>query len=224
MSTAAQIAANIANAQSSSGPRTEAGKAASSQNGITHGLFTMRDFVRPHEIPAYRQLTESLNTELAPVGVLETTLFEEIRGATWRLRRCGKVEANLVIGLDDGKNFIFDPMETPVREADRVQRSVDRARALSHRVLHKCTAELRKLQTERSRRENESGQTSAPAEPSLESLTTRTQSQPPTAPRNAPCPCGSGQKYKRCCARTNNPFVPVTPNHSEDASQSLKAA
>ncbi|MBM3811243.1 MAG: hypothetical protein FJW20_06355 [Acidimicrobiia bacterium] len=21
----------------------------------------------------------------------------------------------------------------------------------------------------------------------------------PTAPRNSPCPCGSGRKYKRCC-------------------------
>jgi preprotein translocase subunit SecA len=30
----------------------------------------------------------------------------------------------------------------------------------------------------------------------------RTQS----TPRNAPCPCGSGQKYKRCCGR-NAPAV-----------------
>ena len=25
--------------------------------------------------------------------------------------------------------------------------------------------------------------------------------EPPRPPRNAPCPCGSGRKYKRCCGR-----------------------
>ena len=35
----------------------------------------------------------------------------------------------------------------------------------------------------------------------LPSSTPAPAAQPKTAPRNAPCPCGSGQKYKRCCAR-----------------------
>jgi hypothetical protein len=38
MSTTAQINANRLNAQSSTGPTSEEGKAASSQNGTTHGL------------------------------------------------------------------------------------------------------------------------------------------------------------------------------------------
>jgi hypothetical protein len=37
--------------------------------------------------------------------------------------------------------------------ASRLQTSVDRARAQSHRLLHKCTAELRKLQTLRTYRD-----------------------------------------------------------------------
>ena len=49
MSTPAQIAANTLNAQSSTGPRTEAGKSASSKNGTTLGLFAATDFIRPAE-------------------------------------------------------------------------------------------------------------------------------------------------------------------------------
>jgi uncharacterized protein YecA (UPF0149 family) len=38
----------------------------------------------------------------------------------------------------------------------------------------------------------------------------RTQSAPfliPRNPRNQPCPCGSGIKFKRCCASTAPPLV-----------------
>ena len=38
MSSTAQAIANIENAQRSTGPRTEAGKAASSHNALKHGL------------------------------------------------------------------------------------------------------------------------------------------------------------------------------------------
>ena len=149
MSTPAQFAANTANAQASTGPRTEAGKAISSQNGITHGLFASGDFVRPSDKATYDQLNAELTRELSPAGLLETNLVAEIRRAMWRLRRCGEVESHLAIYLDNGQGFVFDPMETIIPEGEKAQRSVDRARAQAHRLLHKCTAELRKLQTER---------------------------------------------------------------------------
>ena len=146
MSTPAQISANIANAKLSSGPRTDTGKATSAKNGITLGLFTSGDFVRPSEREAYASLQAQLNLELAPVGVLETTLVEEIRRATWKLRRCGEVEANLAPSVDETTP---DPLASDDARAEKIQRSVDRARAQAHRLLHKCTAELRRLQTDR---------------------------------------------------------------------------
>ncbi len=148
MSTSAQIAANTANAQSSTGPRSEAGRAASSKNGIKEGLFTTNDFVRPEHRPAYDALNAELQTDLAPVGILERNLVDEIRGAMWRLRRCGQVEANLA-ETNLAANVDEDPMETADAKSEKIQRSVDRARAQAHRLLHKCTAELRRLQTER---------------------------------------------------------------------------
>jgi hypothetical protein len=122
------------------GPRTEAGKAVSSQNALKFGLFATRDFIRPEEQSIYNELAESLQNELAPEGVLEQTLADEIRRATWRLRRCAQIDEGFSTSEED-------PM---LREsAASLQLSVDRARSQAHRILHKCTAELRKLQTER---------------------------------------------------------------------------
>src|SRR6516165_5144292 len=50
MSTSAQIAANQKNAELSTGPRTEAGRAVSSQNGVTHSLSsTFRVLMRENQ-------------------------------------------------------------------------------------------------------------------------------------------------------------------------------
>ena len=203
MATAAQIAANQRNAQASTGPRTEEGKATSALNGITLGLFTRRDFIRPKEESDYAQLQADLERELAPVGTFENTLVEEIRRATWRLRRCGQVEASLLLRLNDNPTYINDPMEAFDRSAHKVQNSVDRARSQAHRLLHKSTAELRKLQTERMK-QNAIAQPIAvtPAPATAESGShCKSVKAPPQPARNSQCPCGSGQKYKRCCAR-----------------------
>jgi SEC-C motif len=37
--------------------------------------------------------------------------------------------------------------------------------------------------------------------------TERSQSDPPPTPRSAPCPCGSGEKYKRCCGKNAPPVL-----------------
>ena len=146
MSTPAQAKANALNALSSTGPRTEQGKSTSSRNATAHGLFTDHDFIRPGEQTLYADLDEQLNKDLAPVGMLEYELVNEIRRAMWRLRRCGVVEEGMV-PTDPQICQIPDPMQ--IEAQAKLQQSVDRARSQAHRLLHKCTAELRKLQTER---------------------------------------------------------------------------
>jgi len=90
----------------STGPRTEAGKARSSQNATKHGLFAAHDFIREGEEAEYAQTLTSLMEEIAPEGILEQTFATEIMGATWRLRRCRLVEEafSCIDELD------FDPM------------------------------------------------------------------------------------------------------------------
>ena len=95
MTSEAQIAANRRNAKKSTGPRTEQGKAVSSCNAQTHGLFTQRDFVRPGEEQDHVWLCDSLQAELTPLGALEETLAAEIIRASWRLHRCAAAEGQL---------------------------------------------------------------------------------------------------------------------------------
>ena len=64
------------------GPRTDTGKAVSSQNATKHGLFAAHDFVRPGEETLYAELAESLDEELAPKGPLELNLVAEVRRAS----------------------------------------------------------------------------------------------------------------------------------------------
>ena len=59
-----QIEANRRNAQQSTGPRTEAGKAISSRNALKSGLFTAQDFVRPEETEEYAETLATLRAEL----------------------------------------------------------------------------------------------------------------------------------------------------------------
>jgi hypothetical protein len=265
MATPAQLAANIANSQTSTGPRTEAGRAASSQNATTTGLFSAHDLIRPGEELFYEQYKAALHHDLSPVGVLEHDLVDSLLRAMWRLRRCGLVEADFAVP-DPVTGLIPDPMQN--ESAARVQASVDRARAQYERQRNKCIAELRKLQTERMWRQEsfaegadlsglglcdwrsiqtgisriytaevrrgvpiakkeleaivanppsqftELGSFCKNGKPDLASFC-KNAGQPPAqpvkssaaTPRNAPCPCGSGQKHKRCCGRNAAPVL-----------------
>ena len=92
MLTTEQLNANRANAQKSTGPRTEAGKAVSSRNHLTLGLFTRKDYVTFEEQDLYTEFCGAMRLELSPEGLLEEALATEVTAATWRLRRCSNAE------------------------------------------------------------------------------------------------------------------------------------
>src|SRR6185312_15677742 len=71
MTTPAQIAANRRNARKSTGPVTEAGKAAASQNALRHGL-TARQIASTDERSAdFAEFAAALRCDLAPEGEVE---------------------------------------------------------------------------------------------------------------------------------------------------------
>ena len=151
----AQHAANKANAAHSTGPQTPTGKARSSKNRLTFGLFTISDFVREDESESYTKICTSLWTELSPAGTIEEAFSTEIMSATWRLRRCRMVEEDIA-GI-----AILDPMQDPATAA--TQKSVDRTRANSLNIFNRCINALRKLQTERGIRSQAFPETDVPA-------------------------------------------------------------
>ena len=90
-----QLAANRLNAQKSTGPRTDEGKAIAKMNALRHGLLA-QDVVLPGENEsAFDELYENLREEFLPIGELEFCLVERIATSCWRLRRIGKVEAGI---------------------------------------------------------------------------------------------------------------------------------
>ncbi|MEK7993363.1 MAG: hypothetical protein AAB403_06110, partial [Planctomycetota bacterium] len=74
MSSQLKIETNRRNAQRSTGPRTDAGKAAASLNGATHGLASSRAIVLPEEnrqefqelLDGFRSQYQPQNPALAP--------------------------------------------------------------------------------------------------------------------------------------------------------------
>jgi hypothetical protein len=87
MSSEAQLAANRANAQLSTGPKTPEGKQTVAKNRITHGL-TGRAVLIPGENPEdFERLASQLKFELAPGNHVEEALVQRIANLQWRLNR-----------------------------------------------------------------------------------------------------------------------------------------
>ena len=92
----AKLAANRANAQKSSGPKSEEGKARSSRNAFKHGLYS-KQLVLPGEDPAaLDQLKADLRAEHQPINETEEILVNEMAEQYWRLRRARRLEAELL--------------------------------------------------------------------------------------------------------------------------------
>jgi hypothetical protein len=227
MATPTEILANRQNAEKSSGPVSAEGtsatpgtrpgvlrdetKARVSQNATKLGLFSVANFVRPEEQDIFSEFESGYMAELSPATPLEQTLTREIIQAAWRLRRCANLESRPPENMDD-------------EGLDRLQTSIDRARSAAQRTFHRSLKELRRLQAEHlepampipallmqkleeqrrrfaedAARHNSAKQTQSEPAPS--------QAKPALIPRCAPCPCKSGQKYKRCCGRNAPPVL-----------------
>jgi hypothetical protein len=92
MASQRQIEANRRNAQNSTGPRTEAGKERSKRNALKHGLRS-EEVVLPTEDPlAFKEHLEAWVEDWQPPSMARRALVEQAAVATWRLRRCIRLE------------------------------------------------------------------------------------------------------------------------------------
>ena len=87
MTTKAQITANRTNAQKSTGPRTNQGKAAASQNSVKHGLLARSNVIMSESQEEFDLHRDLLLEELAPATPMESILAERIVSLSWRLAR-----------------------------------------------------------------------------------------------------------------------------------------
>ena len=99
MATSNQIAANKANSQKSSGPKTAEGKAASSLNRLSHGFASSTARLIPGENPEeFHSLVAGLMSEHLPATQTEQILVEKMALNQWLSLRAFRLQSNLFVG------------------------------------------------------------------------------------------------------------------------------
>ncbi len=80
------------NGAKSRGPKTEAGKAVSSQNALHHGITAAQIVIRGEDPAEFEELLADLVTTYGPATPVEHDLIAEMAAARWRLRRLPRME------------------------------------------------------------------------------------------------------------------------------------
>ena len=137
---AAKLAANRANSQLSTGPKTPDGRARVAKNALRHGLTSKDLIVAEDEREEFDSLQADLLAEVAPETALETLLFEQLLHAAWNLRRVRRLEAQLYDG-------VTDPLADHALEAK--VNTLARHQARHERAFHRALRELKALKTQR---------------------------------------------------------------------------
>ena len=260
------------------GPRTDEGKQASSQNNRQHGLSTANIIVSAEERPSFDQMEAELRDEIVPAGPLENFAFQCLITANWQIDRCRQKEAALRALESNQQNEanlekihryymrwegsyksalreirmlqtdraiqeisngnppdLFAPLadvpkiDSFARRIAKPPQSVDdnvrHVLSTQHAILtlekqihdlgsvplaghtYVKAAQAATKSDQNPERERRVADPRASAS-QTESTTCETKSAPqPEVGRNSPCPCGSGQKYKRCCGVNAPPIL-----------------
>jgi hypothetical protein len=150
MAIPAQITANRANAQRSTGPRSAEGKSASRFNALKHGIDAA-SIVIPGENPAdYDALVAQYQQEYQPRSASESFHVDTMTRADWHKRRLQNVEADLyhtVLSESPGKSLAAVLLaESPAAKLlIRVQRQI----AAFERTWHRANTEFRRARAEK---------------------------------------------------------------------------
>ena len=144
MSTVAQISANQANAQHSTGPLTEEGKARSARNNFRHGLASGQLIVRGEDPADFEALAQDLFNEHQPATTTEENLVLAMAQHFWLGQRAIRLQNEAFV---DGGGVAQLSL-------------LLRYQASNQRAYTRCLADLFKLRTER--RSDESVRLSEP--------------------------------------------------------------
>ena len=138
MSTQAQIAANQKNSQKSTGPKSETGKAASSQNNFRHGFTGGFRVLGWENAAEFNQLLQQLTDEHQPSTPTETLLVTQIAQSWWLRTRALSLQNECFTGdsVDQKQLALYLRYQTT-----------------HERSFHKALSELLKLRAEKRRSE-----------------------------------------------------------------------
>jgi hypothetical protein len=176
MTSEARIAANRRNAEKSTGPRTEQGKAVVAQNAVTHGLWARRPILKDEDPQEFELHRTRMLQGLAPDGPKEEPLAERIVALWWRLKRAERMQdetLDYLLEADRGDSWVKcrrqngDPSARAELAFGRAvardfaeARTLDRLTMCEWRIegsLYRTMNELRQVQRQR----NEAGEHNA---------------------------------------------------------------
>ena len=174
-SSPARLAANRANAALSTGPRTEAGKAAVSRNAVKSGLTGCTVMLPSEDAEQYRAHIVAYEKEFQPVGARERDLVQSIADIRWRLNRIPGLEMAIYNrGRDQFADMFADrsvqerasmiELETYLAYEKQL-RNLHLQEARLARFREKELAELRFLQQQRKMMAAAKPEPAVPAEP-----------------------------------------------------------
>jgi hypothetical protein len=154
-----QLEANRRNAQSSTGPRTEEGKAQVRFNATRHGFTGQVSIMSSADGEAHEAFCARIVESLQPSGAMELQLAHAVAHDSWRLNRMTAVEDNiLAVGPVSAHPLVEGDdhrIEDAARQAQVVLEHRHQFALLSlyhqrlNRSIEKNLAQLEKLQTKR---------------------------------------------------------------------------
>jgi len=92
MATQAQLKANRANCQKSTGPITSAGKTRVSQNPLKTGIYAESELIKGEDPERLAQLTREMYTDFQPHTAAMREILDKLIHETWRGRRIARGE------------------------------------------------------------------------------------------------------------------------------------
>src|ERR1051325_191722 len=148
-----KLAATRLNSQKSRGPRTPEGKARSSRNATSHGIFCRDLVLSGEDADVFHALREAFLLRFSPQDHVELSLVDRIVECQWKLRRLQEAEGCLIESraqrIDDHaeqkmQDLILDiDEEENEKDLDAEERQQRRALdRVSELVTHKATAAM----------------------------------------------------------------------------------
>ncbi|MGC2659580.1 MAG: hypothetical protein WA324_16605 [Bryobacteraceae bacterium] len=171
----ARLAANHANAQLSTGPKTEEGKAKSRLNAVKTGLTGRTVLLPIDDVEIYQKHVQEFVDQYQPVGPRESELVQALADHAWRLDRVAVLEHALYAhGHEEFSEQFADrgPLQAGFTQMhtflvyEKQFRNLQTQEMRLRRNREKDTAELRRMQSERLEKERLRAKPSAAAKPS----------------------------------------------------------
>jgi hypothetical protein len=178
-----QLEANRANAQKSTGPRTEEGKARSAMNGFSNSfLGNLATIMTNEDRLAQAEFVRDYVADWKPIGAIERQMANVLAMDNWRLNRIKSVEENMFAWGHEVAPGIrvesdFEPVVNALTHANSFLVHAEKFNKLSlcesrlNRMIAKNTEQLLKRQADRRKNEALAGHEPKPSAQPLQHFT-----------------------------------------------------